>query len=333
MPISGIDSRLSSPNVTPVPRLGPLSSPHRARGLQPYHASSSPTEYQRVNAIRTSLSQNFEADTPIVPFKIPISLSQATHLPSAAPESGAFISSAHIRGPLQFAPDNLSMDAFEGGTISSRWSESDFPPLHTGTIGGHFEQELTAGNIGPASDYESEPLASPSPSSSLSVQPATPVPFDTVEGGAAAGEAKHEDEQSNASPRSGRDTDVGQDLTVPPTPEHTLSSLTPVTPSSSVSYPLTPQSAHHNYDANPTPTGHVDVYNGPPYNSTPKRTVSHMDVKAGHQGDVVRHFDPFTIFVGGLDMYGTNTWDEVRLRSIFSKYGEIDDIQIVRPCE
>ncbi|KAJ8597592.1 hypothetical protein M405DRAFT_389081 [Rhizopogon salebrosus TDB-379] len=41
--------------------------------------------------------------------------------------------------------------------------------------------------------------------------------------------------------------------------------------------------------------------------------------------------DPNTIFVGGLDMYGPNSWDEERVRSLFSRYGDVEGVKVIRP--
>ncbi|KAL4067375.1 hypothetical protein V8B97DRAFT_1919100 [Scleroderma yunnanense] len=41
--------------------------------------------------------------------------------------------------------------------------------------------------------------------------------------------------------------------------------------------------------------------------------------------------DPTTIFVGGLEMYGPKAWDESKLRTLFSKYGGIKFVKVIRP--
>lgn len=51
------------------------------------------------------------------------------------------------------------------------------------------------------------------------------------------------------------------------------------------------------------------------------------DMKAGP----VR--DPTTVFVGGLEMRGPRAWDERKLRVVFSKYGGIKSVKIVRPSQ
>ncbi|EJD03642.1 uncharacterized protein FOMMEDRAFT_166994 [Fomitiporia mediterranea MF3/22] len=41
--------------------------------------------------------------------------------------------------------------------------------------------------------------------------------------------------------------------------------------------------------------------------------------------------DPKTIFVGGLEPFGSRPWNEARLREIFEKYGEVEEVRIVNP--
>ncbi|KAM5530507.1 hypothetical protein V8D89_015823 [Ganoderma adspersum] len=44
-----------------------------------------------------------------------------------------------------------------------------------------------------------------------------------------------------------------------------------------------------------------------------------------------REIDPSTVFVGGLDMPGRETWDENRLHRIFDRFGAVENVHIVRP--
>ncbi|KAF8841966.1 hypothetical protein BDN67DRAFT_1010225 [Paxillus ammoniavirescens] len=41
--------------------------------------------------------------------------------------------------------------------------------------------------------------------------------------------------------------------------------------------------------------------------------------------------DPTTIFVGGLDMFGPTAWDEDKVRALFSRYGGVEAVKVVRP--
>lgn len=298
----------------------------------------SPSEYQRMNTIRASFSQDCGVEIPAIPFKITASVSQPINISSSAPESGVFLHHtplAHVPHPSSRRhATSVGNRVDEARLVSPKWSESDFPPLHSPSNFTGFEQPRARSSNDAHSDGDSgsEPLASPSPSSSLSVQPATPHPLDATE--AAADEGGRGDFEPSLSGQNLNilrqyESDPGQDLTVPPTPEHTLSTLTPVTPNSMQSYPLTPPSANHTADSVEV----MDAFHSTPYNMTPGKANDKEDVGIMHRTDAPKHFDPFTIFVGGLDMYGTNSWDEVKLRSIFEKYGEIEDVQIVRPCE
>ena len=44
-----------------------------------------------------------------------------------------------------------------------------------------------------------------------------------------------------------------------------------------------------------------------------------------------REVDPSTVFVGGLDMPGRETWDENKLHRIFDRFGAVENVHIVRP--
>lgn len=41
--------------------------------------------------------------------------------------------------------------------------------------------------------------------------------------------------------------------------------------------------------------------------------------------------DPTTLFVGGLEMFGPNAWDESKVRQCFEKYGPLDSVKFFRP--
>ncbi|KAF9225409.1 hypothetical protein BS17DRAFT_778555 [Gyrodon lividus] len=41
--------------------------------------------------------------------------------------------------------------------------------------------------------------------------------------------------------------------------------------------------------------------------------------------------DPTTIFVGGLDMFGPTAWDEEKVGALFSKYGGVETVKVIRP--
>lgn len=46
-----------------------------------------------------------------------------------------------------------------------------------------------------------------------------------------------------------------------------------------------------------------------------------------------RYFDASTVFVGGLEPSGPEGWDERRVAQVFGKYGKVESINFIRPCE
>ncbi|KAG0707521.1 hypothetical protein DFH29DRAFT_628554 [Suillus ampliporus] len=104
------------------------------------------------------------------------------------------------------------------------------------------------------------------------------------------------------------DLDVG----IPPTPEFGTSPMTPKTPGSLI--PRTPTTGSYLGDFQ---TGSL------PELAT--KNVLQWDEK--RQGPL----DPTTLFVGGLEMYGPNAWDEGRVRNLFSRYGGVENVKVIRP--
>ncbi|THH19048.1 hypothetical protein EW146_g2051 [Bondarzewia mesenterica] len=91
----------------------------------------------------------------------------------------------------------------------------------------------------------------------------------------------------------------------PITPESAPSLISPDTPG--FTYPPTPDSGSVVDPAIQMPTLNLD------------------------EEAAVKDLDPTTIFVGGLEMYGSNAWDENRVKGVFGKYGDIADVKVVRP--
>jgi hypothetical protein len=100
------------------------------------------------------------------------------------------------------------------------------------------------------------------------------------------------------------------EVDIPLTPELGTSPITPKTPGSVI--PHTPSTASY--------FGDFQSRSLPDF-ATGARWY------AKHEGPL----DPTTIFVGGLEMYGPNAWDEKRVRNVFSKYGSIENVKVVRP--
>ncbi|KAG1813254.1 uncharacterized protein BJ212DRAFT_422216 [Suillus subaureus] len=99
------------------------------------------------------------------------------------------------------------------------------------------------------------------------------------------------------------------ELGIPPTPEFGTSPMTPKTPGSLI--PRTPTTGSYL----------SDFQSG---------SLPEFVTKNGLQWDAKRS-DPTTIFVGGLEMYGPNAWDEERVRNLFSKYGGVENVKVIRP--
>ncbi|EGO05305.1 hypothetical protein SERLA73DRAFT_157880 [Serpula lacrymans var. lacrymans S7.3] len=109
--------------------------------------------------------------------------------------------------------------------------------------------------------------------------------------------------------------DEGQDVDVdiPPTPEFGTSPVTPKTPGSLV--PLTPTTGSYIGD----------------FQSVSSKGYHGKGVSMYTEEKRESALDPTTIFVGGLEMYGPNAWDEERVRNFFSRFGGVETVKVVRP--
>lgn len=212
--------------------------------------------------------------------------------------------------------------------------DSDFPPLHDAGRSRKITRppslQWISRSAQPAdptnADCKDGATQSPSPSSSLSVQPSTPgiarsTPSPTNES---------EDvlvSQPPSSPTVSNDvsdTDQGQELEVPMTPEFTASSITPVTPKTGTSYPLTPLSA--------TMMESVPSFDN--HHTTPRRGGRFgAFVPNKDEGDASREVDPCSVFVGNLELNAVPGWSEERLRGVFEKYGQLEEVSFHTPGE
>ncbi|KAG1774068.1 hypothetical protein EV702DRAFT_558139 [Suillus placidus] len=102
------------------------------------------------------------------------------------------------------------------------------------------------------------------------------------------------------------------ELGIPPTPEFGTSPMTPKTPGSLI--PRTPTTGSYLSDFQSGSLPEFVTKNGLQWN-------------AKREGPL----DPTTIFVGGLEMYGPNAWDEERVRNFFSRYGGVETVKVIRP--
>ncbi|KAK7695345.1 hypothetical protein QCA50_002536 [Cerrena zonata] len=241
---------------------------------------------------------------------------------SSSPHKWTFAhSTPALRGPTSplALVDGCAID---GQGQSPQWSETDFPPLHGfNELMQHSARWIEPREI-PEVDEHSEKATSDSPSS-LSVQPATPVPprqSNSVGGEDTQGDSTNPDRHV-------------QELTIPPTPEYSVSPLTPITPRTGSSFPRTPQSAYMRGPGVRVNDGSlVEVENA---NTVTPRKGAYYGYHA-HGGEEVspaeeRYLDPLTVFVGGLEMFGPHAWDEGRLWELFGKYGEVENVQLVKP--
>lgn len=101
---------------------------------------------------------------------------------------------------------------------------------------------------------------------------------------------------------------------MPPTPELGKSPITPKTSSSQ--FPITPTSAN------------ADIQ---------RLSFKEYERKEyGYYNDprpAERELDPTTLFVGGLEIFGPGAWNEEKIANFFSRFGGLEDVNLVRPCK
>jgi len=112
----------------------------------------------------------------------------------------------------------------------------------------------------------------------------------------------------DTSPPTGQEEE--QELDFLPTPELGMSPITPKTPGS-----IFPD----------TPTGDVGDFQ-----TAVSKGVEGKDYD-GNLNVGGKYFDPTTIFVGGLEMFGPSTWNEERVHNFFAKFGVVENVKFVRP--
>ncbi|KAH9950895.1 hypothetical protein B0H21DRAFT_407380, partial [Amylocystis lapponica] len=218
-------------------------------------------------------------------------------------------------------------------TKSPRWSPRDFPPLGDQHAGGHIFRSQSSKLWGDRANDEEETAlgagstASDSPSSSLSVNASTPLAEPDADPIEDAPELT-----TSSSPVQSRHSDFGsrEADNTPLTPEFSLSPITPLTPRTGHNFPQTPTSAISSTAFG----GSQSLYDETDYkglrNFTP-RGSGRLGGRDGPLRDTGRELDPATIFVGGLEIFGTHVWTEAQLHSHFGRFGQIEDIQLVRP--
>ncbi len=320
----GPDSRYGSPSTSP----GPLhSSMSRMRHLSRSYVNEA--DYQRIQ-------EHFPS------FPAHISPSSSNLRLTTSPYSEGAVSpqfnrwspqynANHMRGPSSPLVQRDSRTEFTPTSVSGQgFNDADFPPLHEP---GRFRKLTRPPSLPwiPRGDHTANidrgkgTTLSPSPSSSLSVQPSTPgVARPTPSPPAEEGHNVLVSQlPSSLTIRDNiGEADVGQDITVPPTPDFTAASITPMTPKTGTSYPLTPLSP-----ATMDSAAHSDHYN-----MTPRRTGRFGGTTMSRDdADVNREVDPCSVFVGNLDI--SVGWSEEQLRGIFEKYGRLEEVSFHVPCK
>lgn len=97
---------------------------------------------------------------------------------------------------------------------------------------------------------------------------------------------------------------------MPPTPGFGMSPITPKTPGSQ--FPITPTD-----DTSGLHVSFKEYTNKHGYHDDSDRTD--------------RELDPTTLFVGGLETFGPNAWDEAKVEAFFAKFGGLESVKVVRP--
>lgn len=103
--------------------------------------------------------------------------------------------------------------------------------------------------------------------------------------------------------------DEEQELDIPDTPGLGMSPITPKTSGSQ--FPTTPTSTNGDLQSS----------------SFPDYEFKEKNVYFGDAKDL----DPTTLFVGGLEMYGSGAWDEDRVSAFFGRFGGLESVKVVRP--
>lgn len=219
---------------------------------------------------------------------------------------------------------------------SPKWTENDFPPLrdmHVARLAFERDAQKWVDHDGPGKPdlVREESVSSEPPVSTIS--PAISMPPDAPGEGADSLHVRVASEPKVLLSSSEHDQICDphySSASSSPTPDPSLSPITPVTPKTTSTFLRTPRSSTGviGIDDNAS----LRAYKSPGQYGTPRSSVDgpHPDENARFE-ESGKEVDRTTIFVGGLEMYGTNSWDEARLSGLFGKYGNIENIQLVRP--
>ncbi|KZT74988.1 hypothetical protein DAEQUDRAFT_807262 [Daedalea quercina L-15889] len=220
---------------------------------------------------------------------------------------------------------------------STKWSDTDFPPLNIPERDSPARNRAETSRISwsgsrlPAGGHSvsggSTILASPA--SSLSVNPSTtPVRSRSHSGTLAATETSPLSQSDPVTTTEAHTERTATRSPVPPSPRH-------------YAVPRTPKSGRFPPSPSVHP-GEADLMHFPGHEGGLQRTFERMKPCSEPASLVVhgehwlagdKHLvDPTAIFVGGLDVYSDDVWDESHLGAIFAQYGQIEGIQVVRPA-
>ncbi|PFH54868.1 hypothetical protein AMATHDRAFT_393 [Amanita thiersii Skay4041] len=89
--------------------------------------------------------------------------------------------------------------------------------------------------------------------------------------------------------------------------------------------PVTPKSFGSGFPSTPTePNGDIS---GLSLDNKANQEGAYLGVNALQR----RMVDPTTLFVGGLEMFGSAAWDEAKVRKCFEKFGGLESVKFIRP--
>ena len=326
LPESQFDTPMSSPRFTPFP------TPTRSRN----HVYAFSTNY-RSHASQTMLSKSNEPVDGICPDVS--SLASGSEMPPT-PAGWPFVhSTPSAKGSLcaSASHENIlpTFPTIGNNVTRPSFTDNDFPPLQGVQdlpVSGLVNQcqpprtppkETFVREV--AIEAQNERHRSTAKLPTLSSMPKSPESLDTL----STVDLKEESLVTPSFDPQVMFQGKRQDSTVPPTPEFSMPSIAPLTPSTSLSLPDTPHSSLVCSQVVQV----ADLLGSPAFLDTPKKGgrfgISEENVRREEYvgGDV----DPTTIFVGGLNTISDDGWNETKLRTVFEKYGDIKSIQLVKP--
>ncbi|GJE85880.1 RNA binding protein [Phanerochaete sordida] len=300
---AGLESRFGSPSLSSSPR---FISGQRSRTHSRSHFAPGGELPRFLPAGLSPIMSTLRI--PSSPSRVQSALS-----PKSTPFIPANAPFALLASPSHSASQSLIDSEGQDTTVVASVSETEFPPLHQRGAGRHGGK----GSRPPAlswtfqdmhrhdsDSFSHNSVLSTSPSSSLSVQPSTPTPIDTLMSPGPVGSVSSRDED--------HDDYQGQEVVMPMTPAFSTASITPITPGTTLSFPHTPLSGR-------TAISAANSYTGGSFGLPSKESQGFERLD--------KEIDPLWIFAGGLDVMGHDPWTENKVRAAFGKYGEIEKLE------